>query len=194
MQSDLGTILAIAPRGPYQDAVLGFPLVKTTEEGTMINTDWAIKRSFPIFVYAMVEYLGGGITSASAPSVLPGQPIGLSLSNRYERFEVENPKQQTLSVQRGGQSQLTFTQTDDVGIYRVQGVGNEQPLETFAVNLFSQRESGIQVTEEIQMGAEKLDVAKSSIIGRQEFWRWILLIALVVLLLEWVVYNRRVFI
>ncbi len=33
MRADVGTVLAISPRGPFQDAVLGFPLVKSGTKG-----------------------------------------------------------------------------------------------------------------------------------------------------------------
>ena len=194
MRSDLGTIMAISPRGAYQDAVLGFPMIRATSEGTQINTDWAIKRSFPVFIYSIVEFLGGGITTASAASVLPGQPIGLTLSNRFDRFDVEAPQGKKIEIQRGVQSQLNFTQTEQTGIYRVKAPGVESPLEIFSVNLFSPRESRIQTIPEVQLGGERVEVGKETIVGRTEYWRWLLLACLVVLVLEWVVYNRRVFV
>ena len=49
-QSTAGAIMAIAPRGNYEDLVIGFPLTKVNEDGTTsINTDWPRVLSFPIF-------------------------------------------------------------------------------------------------------------------------------------------------
>ncbi len=194
MTADLGPVMALAPRGPYQDAVLGFQLVRTKDGANEVNTDWAIKRSFPVFIYSVVEYLGGGITTAAATSVLPGQPIGLTLSNRYENFNILSPEGTRSSVSREGQSQLVFTQTETPGIYQVLAEDNENPVETFAVNLFSTSESSIAANQDLQLGGEAVKVSEGSLIGRQEYWRWILLIAFLVLLAEWIIYNRRIFV
>jgi hypothetical protein len=44
------------------------------------------------------------------------------------------------------------------------------------------------------MGFEKVAASGSSIQARKEIWRWILLVGLALLFLEWIVFNRRVFI
>lgn len=194
MTSDIGPVFAIAPRGPFQDAVLGFSIVQSTSEGVGVNTDWGIKRSFPVFVYATVEYLGGGITESSSPSVQPGWPIGLVLSKRFKEFKVVAPDGQTTELVRGDESRYTFTKTEVPGIYQVFAKGIEKPVESFCVNLFSSRESDLAVADSIKMGFESVQASGTSIQARKETWRWILLVALALLVIEWIVFNRRVFI
>ena len=194
MTSDIGPVFAIAPRGPFQDAVLGFSIVQATSEGVGVNTDWGIKRSFPVFVYATVEYLGGGITESSSPSVQPGWPIGLVLSKRFKEFKVVSPDGQTTELVRGDESRHTFTKTEVPGIYQVFAKGIEKPVESFCVNLFSSRESDLAVADSIKMGFESVQASGTTIQARKETWRWILLFALALLVIEWIVFNRRVFI
>ena len=194
MTSDIGPVFAIAPRGPFQDAVLGFSIVQATNEGVGVNTDWGIKRSFPVFVYATVEYLGGGITESSSPSVQPGGPIGLVLSKRFKEFKVVSPDGQTTELVRGDESRHTFTKTEVPGIYQVFAKGIEKPVESFCVNLFSSRESDLAVADSIKMGFESVQASGTTIQARKETWRWILLFALALLVIEWIVFNRRVFI
>ena len=194
MTSDIGPVFAIAPRGPFQDAVLGFSIVQATGEGVGVNTDWGIKRSFPVFVYATVEYLGGGITESSSPSVQPGWPIGLVLSKRFKEFKVVAPDGQTTELVRGDESRHTFTKTEVPGIYQVFAKGIEKPVESFCVNLFSSRESDLAVADSIKMGFESVQASGTTIQARKETWRWILLFALALLVIEWIVFNRRVFI
>ncbi len=190
--ADIGPVCSIAPRGPFQDAVLGFSLIKTTDTGAEVNTDWAIKRSFPVFVYSAIEFLSGGITAAAAQTVLPGQPMGLTLSNRYEQFQIQKPDGNRETVSRGQQSQLVFTQTELPGIYQVFVDGRESPVEMFAVNLFSARESNLDVVPELPLGAENVAASKAVTRGRSEFWRWLIAIGFLLLIAEWIVYNRRV--
>ncbi|MCE3018515.1 MAG: BatA and WFA domain-containing protein [Pirellula sp.] len=194
MTSDSGPVFAVAPRGPFQDAVLGFGMLQSTSEGIQVNSDWSIKRSFPVFVYSVVEYLGGGITETSAPTVLPGNAIGLTLSNRFDNYRVVSPTGQKIELTRNNESRFTFTQTDQVGMYSVFADEMERPMERFCVNLFSGRESELTVASAIQMGADKIEATSNFVRARQELWRWILGVGLVVLMVEWVIFNRRIFI
>jgi hypothetical protein len=194
MIADIGPVCSVAPRGAYQDAVLGFDLVRPTEEGTEINSDWGIKRSFPIFIYSAVEQLAGGITEASAPTVQPGWPIHLTLSNRFANYEIKNPSGNTTNIERGSDGRFLFTQTEEIGVYEVYAQGIAEPVERFCVNLFSSRESNLQVGLELNTGAESISATDTTIRARQETWRWWLLLALGLLTLEWIVFNRRAFV
>ena len=193
MIGDAGPLFGIAPRGPFQDAVLGFSIVQATDQGVAVNTDWGIKRSFPVFVYSAVEFLGGGITESSAPTVQPGWPIGLQLSSRFKNFEVAFPNGTRTELVRGDESRSVFTQTDQPGLYAVFADGLERPIETFCVNLFSTRESNLATEATVKMGYEKVTASGMTVQARQETWRWILLIGLAMLVMEWIVFNRRVF-
>ena len=44
------------------------------------------------------------------------------------------------------------------------------------------------------MGFEKVAASGALVQARQEIWRWILLLGLALLVVEWIVFNRRVFI
>jgi hypothetical protein len=193
MISDAGPLFGIAPRGPFQDAVLGFSIVQATDQGVAINTDWGRKRSFPVFIYSAVEFMGGGITESSAPTVQPGWPIGLQLSSRFKNFEVAFPNGTRTELVRGDESRSIFTQTDQPGPYAVFADGLERPIETFCVNLFSTRESNLATEETVKMGYEKVAASNATAQARQETWRWILLVGLAMLVVEWIVFNRRVF-
>lgn len=194
MIADSGPLFAIAPRGPYQDAVLGFDIVRPSAEGMEINSDWGIKRSFPVFVLSAVENLAGGITEASAASVQPGLPVQLILSNRFEKYQIVDPKGKTETIQRSGDGRFLYTKTDQLGVYEVRAEGLEEPVERFCVNLFSNRESDLQVGLELKTGAESIAATSNTIRARQETWRWLLLLAIGFLMFEWMVFNRRIFV
>lgn len=68
-------------------------------------------------------------------------------------------------------------------------------LQRFAVNLFDAGESNIRPAPDIQIGRGTPVEAQTSgqEITRQELWKWLLLAGLGVLLVEWYIYNRRVY-
>jgi hypothetical protein len=82
-----------------------------------------------------------------------------------------------------------YKDTDRVGVYRAAWPGGGR---SFAVNLLDADESNIQPRDEVRIGSQQLAAGPSR---RQTYdvWKWAALAALVLLLLEWAVYLRRVF-
>ncbi len=193
LRTEEGVLMGVAPRGAYQDAVVAMPLLKRGEAGVIPNTDWPIKRSFPVFFFNSLSYLGGAVTTAGSATAKPGETVALSTANRYPVLEVESPDSRTTTIDRSGMPQVLFTQTEESGFYRAKPAGEDRVLQLFTVNLFSDRESDIRIAPDVRIGAE--DVAATdpaSKIVRREYWRWILLVALIVLAAEWLIYNRRI--
>jgi hypothetical protein len=64
------------------------------------------------------------------------------------------------------------------------------------VNLFDPLESDIPPAKEksIQIGHVTIEGQSAWQPKRQETWKWLLLAGLAVLLLEWYIYNRRVYV
>lgn len=88
----------------------------------------------------------------------------------------------------------SFTREPINSVFMKFAEGLEEPVERFCVNLFSNRESNLKVGLELQTGSESIAATSNTIRARQETWRWLLLLALGLLMLEWIVFNRRIFI
>jgi hypothetical protein len=193
LRSDTGILLGIAPRDAYQDAVLGMALMHETDEGVAPNTNWPIKPSFPVFILNSLEYLGGAVANAGSKTIQPGQSAVLNLANRYSKVNVIDPGGTKVKMDRNGQPQLIFTQTDELGFYQAKPTDSDRLLQVFTVNLFSEQESDIVPAADLTIGAQAVQAnAPAKDIMRFEIWRWLLAAALVVLTLEWYLYNRRV--
>ncbi len=192
IEADCGQIMATAPRGPFIDVVCSVPLLRREQEAWVANTDWPIRRSFPIFLLNILETLGNTSADSVARSILPGQPISLAVGASVNEVQVELPDGSKTQVPRGSLSQFTFTQTDNPGIHRVTNIENLNLLDRFAVNLFSLQEGSLKPTEKITFGAETVLASNGSSPSRTEFWRWLTLLAVGLLVTEWLVYLRRV--
>ena len=86
--------------------------------------------------------------------------------------------------------------SEALGVYRYQALAADQPddrklTRSFAVNLLDANESNIEPRRVINIGSEsvKTDVEKYQ---TREIWKWILLLALLLLVTEWLVYHRRI--
>jgi hypothetical protein len=195
IDSSKGTLLAIAPREGFEDAVLGFDLYSTDQNGDQTpNTNWAIRRSFPSFVYAVLSYLGGASGVQAGESVKPGQTMTLHSEAPVEQLTVRTPSGGTVSASRAAVGAFHFTETGELGPYEV--LEGTKVVQRFTVNLFDTLESNIAPAkdESIQIGHVKVEGHAGYQPVRQETWKWLVLAGLAVLLLEWYIYNRRVYV
>jgi hypothetical protein len=194
IDSDIGPIYAVGPRTGYEDAVVAFDLVTFTPDGKReVNTDWPIRRSFPVFVMNAVKYLGGVRSSLAAPSLKPGQPAILRTTIPVERVQVQTPRGDQFQVPREASNTFIFSRTDELGVYDVREGSGQKVGQQFAVNLYDTRESDLAPREKLEIGHEEVKAQAAKQAARHELWKWILLLAIGVLIFEWYVYNRRVY-
>jgi hypothetical protein len=205
VESTAGPIAAIAPRDSYQDAVFGFEIIGTRPDGSRTaNTNWPIRPSFPTFWLNVLEYLATRGEQHMAASVRPGRPVELRAAALVDRMTVVNPQGGETIVPRAEDDSFRFTATDAPGVYEVRQ--GDVVIERFAVNLFDRAESdvGVRPTQDpdsqtlrpadIHIGHFDAAPTTDRAPARQETWKLLVACALAVLLLEWYIYNRRVYI
>lgn len=195
MDSDAGPLLALAARGSYEDAVLGFEFLgqRVGPDNTVekyVGTNWPIRASFPLFVLNLIQYLGGGHTALAGQSVRPGQPVVLDRPSPQAVMEVRLPNGKAIPLGVGAEEKVPFTDTGQLGVYQVQVDG--KPERRFAVNLFQSQESNIRPLPQIEIGHTAVEGTANGEVARRELWKGLLLAGLVILGVEWYIYNRRV--
>ncbi|MFH1921504.1 MAG: VWA domain-containing protein [Planctomycetota bacterium] len=197
-RSDVVPAFAVAPRDKFQDAVMGFVFIdqRTGEAGateTVFGTNWPIRSSFPVFVLNLLYYLAGGQAAMEGAVVRPGDTVRLESPVPGRPIEVRTPSGKTIRVGEAGPGRSSFSGTSELGVYEVRSAG--QPPRHFAVNLFAPSESDIRPSPTLKIGRGTPIQAETSDweTTRRELWKWLLLIALAVLLVEWYIYHRRVY-
>jgi hypothetical protein len=198
VDTDAGPMMAIAARDVFQDLVTGFSMTEQREDASgntaeYAGTNWSVRSSFPVFVMNLLDQLGRGVDGGEGRAVKPGEAVVIDAPAAGTRLEVAGPDQasHTLLADAAGRAMLTRTGT--VGLYRVSADG--KPLARYAVNLFDRAESDLSVREKktLQLGEHDVVAQAGWRPARRETWRWWLLGGLVLLLGEWYIYNRRVY-
>lgn len=189
IETQAGPMLAIAPREGYEDAVLGFRLL---DDGG-IDTNWPLRLSFPLFVMNTLNYLGTPQLGHFGNSSQPGEPLALEGPPGVDEITVRTPQKEAVRVRRGNLGVFNFSGTNELGVYEVDE--GDDAVGHFAVNLFNAEESNIRPPEDNSVSIGHVDIAGQSVprIARTQGWRWLLLAGLVVLIAEWYIYNRRVY-
>ncbi len=191
LEADAGPLLVVAPRDGFLDVVQGFALVQADQQGqTMVQTNWPIRASFPVFILNVLQVLGEAQLGQQAPNFRPGEVARLRFASQGAEAEVITPSGHRLPVQQQGGS-LVFFQTEELGVYEVRQ--GEKLLGRFTVNLFDSQESNIRPRPEVQIKHQTVAGSKVRQRVRRPLWRWAVALALVVLVVEWILYNRRVY-
>ncbi|MDX2036366.1 MAG: BatA domain-containing protein [Isosphaeraceae bacterium] len=203
IDSKSGPLAFTQPRESFTDCVLGFGLTS----GTTFNTDWVTKYSFPIFLFNVLQHLGGAGETEGEELHAPGRPVALRPDALVSEVEVRPPGDRASSVvKRSPRGEFVYNETERTGIYGVSW--KPEGASTFAVNLFDPRESDLAVrglvpagTPEAQVDAYRIKIGYSPVAGSRAAtstirdWWWVLALgALAVVVFEWYVYNRRVYI
>lgn len=204
IDSTAGPIAAVAPRDAYQDAVLGFEIIGHDKDGGILpNTNWPRKLSFPTFCLNSLEYLAGGTEDSQLGSTRPGRPVELRPAGIVPELTVVDPAKKERTIRRTAQDMFQYQDTGDLGVYDVRR--GDQVIERFAVNLFDRIESDVRVRPaqaddkttirpaDIRIGNVDVAATVGQTPSRTEVWKIVLLGALFVLILEWYIYNRRVY-
>ncbi|HMC65065.1 MAG TPA: BatA and WFA domain-containing protein [Gemmataceae bacterium] len=182
------TVMLALSRHSFTDLVMTFSLV--TEDGKW-NTDWPLKPSFPLFLRNVLYVYGNVSDAAGEETKQPGDQKLLRPDVAVDRIEVRSPAGKSQTLDRGSRADFTFGATDQVGVYEVEW--NGEIRRSFAVNLLDAEESNLEPKNAIRIGEQRIAAGETR--GQpRDLWKWIVLAALLVLLLEWYIYNRRVYI
>ncbi len=156
------------------------------------ESDLPLQITWPVLMANLLNWF----TPQAAVNVPDGLRVGESLPIRppFEATEVRitlpDGSQESLPVDR---QTLVFADTDQPGIYTAEILEGETVRQTasFAVNLFAPGESNITPQSAINLSGLAILAAEREEVGQQEFWPWVALLALLVLMIEWYVYWRR---
>jgi hypothetical protein len=198
-----GPLASIAPRDRFEDVVLGFEIVGRNEAGERtFNTDWPRKHSFPSFWLNVLEHFSSGVEAQQTHR--PGEVVELRMPPGTDTVSIELPDGSRVGVEVDSTGRVAFQETERLGTYQV--YAKDMVVKQFAVNLFDRDESdvalrvrekgedGLNIVENLAIGYVEVAARSPNADIRKELWKGLLLLALVVLILEWYIYNRRVYI
>ena len=203
IESNLGPIAFSAPREGFSDTVIAFSLL----DGESFNTTWFKNISFPLFLFNSLAVLGNSRESAGDEIHLPGRNVTLRVEETREKVRVTGPDGKLVeTISRSPRGSYVFSQAQRTGIYHARW--EPAGLLPFAVNQFDYRESDIAPrgivpdgtppekadAYKIKIGYNPVAGAKSVRVSSKDWWMPFAVAALVVLLIEWYVYNRRIYV
>ena len=185
-----GPVLALLQRERHQYLICAFSFFDETRQ--MLNTDWVFNESLVVFMQNALRFLAGSTNLGQQPSVAPGEAITVAAVPGTTSVTVRRPDGTRDKATVRGSGLVSYGRTDRVGVYHVEtGIPDQ---ETRAVNLFSDEESFIAPNRDFHLAGGQVATASEQENRPRPLWPYVLMALGAVLLFEWFIYNKRVFI
>jgi len=164
------------------------------------DSDLPIQVAYPILFSNLFQFLNQHQTiqiSSPAGGLHPGESVLIQSQGDTQNIRVQGPSGRFF-IPTINENGMVFSATGESGIYKITSTDSEEPdgsgtplEQAFAVNLFSPLESDLHLAETIQVGSSPVAASSQAAVGQREYWPWLVVLALGLLLIEWWVYHRR---
>jgi hypothetical protein len=181
-ESDKGAVMAMLTRSGSRYLMVNFDL---------LSSNWPFKPGFVMFLYNAINMLGNAADDASEYALKVGSTFNLKLPADSKNAFIIRPdgKISKRTTDTGGI--LRYAPLDKVGIYGVQA--GKEIDKRFVVNMLDPAESDIVPSGKLTFAGETVKLQNTSVISENLDLRpWILIFAIVVLCVEWFIYNKKV--
>lgn len=183
-----GTVLAIGREGPVMAEVTRDAVRHVIVSFDLYESLWPHRISFPVFIKNALPTLGlDGDTQEAGIDYHTGENAVVLADKEIDKLAYEGPAS---IAGRSLGTTFTVDAFPRVGLYETDA---EVPTryKQLAVNLLDIAESDPRVAEVLEVGTSSQTQQAQAVEVRKEIWPWFVWGALGVLLLEWMVYTRR---
>jgi hypothetical protein len=193
VDGETSPVLAYLTRDASQFLISAFSVITEDESGNaLMNTYWVTSVDFVVFMQNSIQYLAANVAASGKKGILPGEPATLPVPPKQGEVKVHRPDGVVDRIPVGEQQTIHYARTRQVGTYRIDpGVPGD---DVFAVNLFNAVESHVQPEQRLTIAADVVEGQAGAVEVNKPAWQYLLLAVLLLLFLEWIVYNRRVFV
>jgi hypothetical protein len=170
------------------------PLIFSWEKGRtravvvafkLLESDWPLRLSFPLFLSNALDWL----RDEGRAQPRPGEALRIRLADDETEVEVSGPGGRTQKLTGEGGRDVVYGDTDRSGLYTVK---RKKGTQRIALNLLDPQESRGNVEPEIRTVTGQVTAASAVPPVVRPYWRWLAAGALLLLLVEWGVYHRRI--
>ncbi|MEO1535377.1 MAG: VWA domain-containing protein [Planctomycetota bacterium] len=168
------------------------------------KSSWPFDVSYVVFLATAVETLGGvGADQPELASARPGGTLSPRLPLGARNVRVRIPNAQDMDLTPAPDGRVAFGPITTAGLYTLEWSGPAGPRDTvegsivsraLAVNLLDLNETDIRSQDTLPFASGDVAAAASgSADAPRRLWPWLLVLVMLIMLVEWYIYNRKVY-
>ena len=158
----------------------------------LLDSNWPLMRTFSHFVVNVVHHLGHLGESLTSRGFVPGEALTTRLPADASRIELVTPGGATITLEPTDPTMLTWGPIQLAGLHVLRwsdGTGDETRY--VSVNLAGSTEGRLAAAERLTIGSEQVEGRGAAASRFIALWPLAMGVCLVVLMLEWWTYHRR---
>ncbi len=155
-----------------------------------VKSNWPLIVSFPLFLNNILNTFSDLRAQLLQTNIKVGDPISTP-ANRHAPV-ILTPNGRTVKMKQYAGGDFSYSDVNACGIYTI----NPEKPDAYqvSVNLFDPEESNLNIVDAPVIDDKEVVSASSLHHVNQEYWRYLVLAAAIFLLLEWLVYHKRIFV
>ncbi|MCA3005592.1 MAG: BatA and WFA domain-containing protein [Planctomycetaceae bacterium] len=207
-----GRKLELTPESPARSLMLGTagPLLLEYADvdrralvvtfDPIFRSTWIYEPTLPAFIAKAFDYLGRGGEQQRA-TLRPGDTLTARLPRGVADVRVALPDERESPLLPSPGGEVNFAPLEQIGVYTVSWDGPLGPTDVLVggrarramtVNLLDAAESDVATRAALPMASTLVQATPTDGRGPMRLWPWLLLLGVLIVLLEWWVYNRKV--
>lgn len=184
LASDPSPLIALLEHGRTRSVVVGFNLD---------STNWWQDRSFPIFIQNAVDFLAIATTSQTGRAITTAEPLRVDPEEAAGGATLVDADGNALRIPAPtGSEPILLPPLRRAGLYELlPSEDSSASPRLVAVNLMSPFESLSSGVPSIEIGGDSTSSISTDGLARREIWSWFILAAVILLTLEWFIFDRK---
>jgi hypothetical protein len=169
-----------------------------------VGSTWPFDVSWVVFLATGIDYLGHDAGSSLASrQIQPGVVLSDRLPTGVDSAEITLPGDERVSVAPAADGRVVYGPISRTGIYALRWTGQamagdiqngERAIRAFAANLSDPGESEVSTRTVLPLANQvAVAQAQSRAAGVRHYWPWLVLAGLGIMMFEWWVYNKKVY-
>ncbi|MCD4658267.1 MAG: BatA and WFA domain-containing protein [Planctomycetes bacterium] len=181
IDSEETPLVALYTQKGLKIVVFGFDVYDST---------WPMQPSFPLLFNNIINYLTRTEEGHDKYVYRTGETCSIFAEVEDDSAKLMSPRGERKNVILGNDRYWHLGQLSESGVYKL-SVGNESKM--LAVSLLNFDESNISTRENLSFKGGSGTVRIEDLKSTREYWKYMLIFALLLILFEWYIYHRRPF-
>lgn len=169
-----------------------------------LKSTWPFSPGYPMFIATSVTYLADDGAAGVGDVIAPGDTLSERLPLDASNVALVLPDRHRVALEPSPDGTVTYEPIEQTGIYTIEWTGAAASSDAvidgrvrryIASNLLNPDESTIAAEEALALPHDLIagNQPQNTLLQRK-LWPWLLLAALAVVMFEWFIYNRKVYV
>ena len=158
------------------------------------DSNWPYLRGMGVFLFNAVEYLGHHGDALTRSQLTPGAALVARLPSDATEMELVAPDGETFDLSDQNPARVAWGPVQLSGLHELRYVraGRGEPVSWFESVRMPPQESDPQAAAEVVLGMQRVASTDAGALRYRPLWPWAVGMCLVILLIEWWIYNRKI--